>query len=497
VAPECAGCVVTAKIDNERVWGHRSTLVVAIFLLLITLLALGLRLYRLDGQSLWYDEGFSVYLARMNLGEITERTAADIQPPLYYYLLHGWIGLFGDTEWALRSLSLLFGVFTVPLLYAAAWQLFRSRLAGLLAALLVAISPLHVWYGQEARMYTLLTFLCLLSSYLLLLVVDAKKKWVIPILWAAYTLTNVAALYTHYFAAFVLAFQAIYVFVIWVARGGHPWHLVLGGLASGSATVLAYLPWIPYLFARFGADVSYWPGQLNLHEVFVDVVVSFVGGESVSEATGILLAIGYGLIFVGCLFVLSSQAMHDARPSAGSHMDALSSFYSSLLFLLLYLLLPPALILVLSYNSPKFNARYVMISHPALLLIMSGGLAVLWQRRSGFLGNVSRGVLVALALSFILVGAIYANYNAYSDSAFARSDFRGVARYLRRHIGPDEAIILTSGHMFPVFDYYAPGVERHLLPDSPTLDTTRTLDYSIAADLNEWLAGKEGLWLVL
>jgi mannosyltransferase len=489
--------VVTAKIDNERVWGHRSTLVVAIFLLLITLLALGLRLYRLDGQSLWYDEGFSVYLARMNLGEITERTAADIQPPLYYYLLHGWIGLFGDTEWALRSLSLLFGVFTVPLLYAAAWQLFRSRLAGLLAALLVAISPLHVWYGQEARMYTLLTFLCLLSSYLLLLVVDAKKKWVIPILWAAYTLTNVAALYTHYFAAFVLAFQAIYVFVIWVARGGHPWHLVLGGLASGSATVLAYLPWIPYLFARFGADVSYWPGQLNLHEVFVDVVVSFVGGESVSEATGILLAIGYGLIFVGCLFVLSSQAMHDARPSAGSHMDALSSFYSSLLFLLLYLLLPPALILVLSYNSPKFNARYVMISHPALLLIMSGGLAVLWQRRSGFLGNVSRGVLVALALSFILVGAIYANYNAYSDSAFARSDFRGVARYLRRHIGPDEAIILTSGHMFPVFDYYAPGVERHLLPDSPTLDTTRTLDYSIAADLNEWLAGKEGVWLVL
>ena len=132
------------------------------------LLALGLRLYGLDAQSLWYDEGFSVYLARMGPVEITERTAADIQPPLYYYLLHGWIELLGDEEMALRGLSLIFGLLTVPLVFSVAWQLFGNYLAALLAALFLAVSPLHVWYGQEARMYTLLTFLCLLSSYLLL-----------------------------------------------------------------------------------------------------------------------------------------------------------------------------------------------------------------------------------------------------------------------------------------------------------------------------------------
>jgi hypothetical protein len=80
-----AMCELSANPDNKVRSPDRSTLVVAGLLLLLTLLGLGLRLYRLDAQSLWYDEGFSVYLARMGLGEITARTAADNQPPLYYY----------------------------------------------------------------------------------------------------------------------------------------------------------------------------------------------------------------------------------------------------------------------------------------------------------------------------------------------------------------------------------------------------------------------------
>ena len=225
---------------------ERTEIVITILLLLAVLLALGLRLYQLDAQSLWYDEGFSAYLAHMDVAEITERTAADIQPPLYYYLLHAWIGLVGDDEIPLRGLSVLFGVLTVPLMYAVAWQLFRSRWAGLLAALLVAASPLHVWYSQEVRMYSLLTFLCLLSSYFLLLAIGAKKTWQNLALWPAYTLTSIAALYTHYFAFFVLAFQALYLFLVWSAAGFRPARLVAGGLISGVVTMLAYLPSPPH-----------------------------------------------------------------------------------------------------------------------------------------------------------------------------------------------------------------------------------------------------------
>jgi hypothetical protein len=160
-------------------------------------------------------------------------------------------------------------------------------------------------------------------------------------------------------------------------------------------------------------------------------------------------------------------------------------------------LLPPALILALSYNAPKFNARYVMVSYPALLLIVAGGIAALWQRRMGSVGRAWARPLAALALVFVLGVSAYANYNAHADPAFARADFRGVAKFISRQIGPNETIILVSGHMFPVFDYYAPGVERHLLPESPTLDTSSILDLSIADDLNRWLGGKDGVWLVL
>jgi mannosyltransferase len=500
----------------------RSTFVVLILLGLITLLALGMRLFGLDAQSLWYDEGFSVYLARMNLSEITARTAADIQPPLYYYLLHGWTRILGDGEKALRGLSVLFGVLTVPLIYAVAVCLFaptgsslfqpgrssqRAQIAGLLAALLVAVSPLHVWYGQEARMYTLLTFLCLLSSYLLLLTIPrtigGERRWETVALWVAYTLTNIAALYTHYFAGFVLVFQGLYLFLVWWEQGLRPPRLILSGILSGVVAALAYLPWLPHLLTRFGTDTSYWPGQLNLPEVLLDIAISFTGGESVFESVGSVLAIGYALVFIVCLISLILQAMRSMHapaptprfPESDIHYPLPSTQYP-LAFLLLYLFIPLILILLLSYNSPKFNPRYVMVSHPALVLIVAGGLATLLQKGASRPGDAIRWILAGLALAYVLGVSLYASYSVYANPAFARADFRGVARYIQRNIAADESVILTSGHMFPVFDYYAPGVERHLLPDSPTLDATHSLDFSIAKDLNDWLADRGGVWVV-
>jgi len=489
-------------------------LVAVVLLAGVTLLALGLRLYHLNAQSLWYDEGFSVYLSHMSPGEIVSRTAADIQPPLYYLLLHGWMQLLGDDEPVVRGLSVLFGVLTVPLIYAVAWQLFHSRPAGLLAALVLAVSPLHIWYGQETRMYTLLIFLCLLSSYWLLLLASRSRgetgHGVTAVergrkgskgdllLWLAYTLTSIAAVYTHYFALFVLAFQAIYLLIVWW-RQGFPARLALGGLASGVAIMLAYLPWLPHLLTRYSADTSYWPGQLNLGQVLVDIALSFAGGETLPEQPGTALALIYALIALLALFALATRRNPSPVGDPGK---------SEISFLLLYLLLPPLLILILSYNTPKFNARYVMISQPALLLLVAGGLDVLW-RRAGLAGQrgLGRGarvagkVVAALALVFILGVSAYAGRNAYGNPSFARTDFKAAVRYLRNHIQDHEAVILTSGHMFPVYDYYARGLARHLLPDSPTLDTTRTLDYGIAAELNRWLADpadpKEGVWLVL
>ena len=87
-----------------------------LWLLALMLLAWGVRLYRLDAQSLWYDEGVTATLAQRTLVDLTAWTARDIQPPLYYYFVWGWGRLAGWSEWSLRFVSVWWGVLSVPLL---------------------------------------------------------------------------------------------------------------------------------------------------------------------------------------------------------------------------------------------------------------------------------------------------------------------------------------------------------------------------------------------
>jgi 4-amino-4-deoxy-L-arabinose transferase-like glycosyltransferase len=481
----------------------RQNIWITIVPLVITLLALTLRLYRLGAQSLWYDEGVSVYLARMSLPQLTAWTADDIQPPLYYYLLHFWLLLFGpsSSEFIVRFPSLFFGVLTVPLMYKMGRHLFGAA-AGLLAAFLAAISPLYLWYSQETRMYTLLTFLCLLSSYLLLKALQRKASPYLKgsLLWLAFVGANGAAAYTHYFAFFVMAFQGIYL-VAWSRwMGRRERQLLLQGLAAFAAIALAYLPWVPFMLHRYRADVSYWQGTLKLDEVLRKVAISFSLGETVFEEVGARLALGYGVIL---LIALAAIAFSKRGTDPKRHGTLHPPF--SILFLLLYLLLPIALIIALSYRVPKFSPRYLMLSSPAFILIIAGGLATLLQghgkgKGSSALGHrpsAIRYVLFALGLLFILTTSAYADYNNYFNIHFTRPDFRGAARRIEEHIGPDEAVILTSGHMYPVFTYYYRGHNGYPIPAERTLSTEHTLNFGVADDLNRALAGKSGVWVVL
>ena len=122
----------------------------------ILLLAFGLRVYRLDGQSLWNDEGTSVATAALSLEAIGRAAAADIHPPLYYVLLHFWMPLAGQTEFALRFLSVIAGVLVVAVTYQIGRGLIDRRVA-VLGALLIALAPFQVYYSQEARMYIWVT----------------------------------------------------------------------------------------------------------------------------------------------------------------------------------------------------------------------------------------------------------------------------------------------------------------------------------------------------
>jgi hypothetical protein len=144
--------------------------------IIITLVGVGLRVLFLDRKGLWLDETFSVWLANQNVADMLGWILKiDGHPPLYYLLLHSWIALKGDTPYYVRQLSALFGAGTIPVIYLIGKRI-SGVVVGLAAAAFLALSPFNIYYAQEARMYTLLTFNAAVAMYALVrLLTDARS----------------------------------------------------------------------------------------------------------------------------------------------------------------------------------------------------------------------------------------------------------------------------------------------------------------------------------
>ena len=135
--------------------------------IVITLMAGFLRILLLPTKGMWLDETFSVWLANQSVTDMLQWIVKiDQHPPLYYLLLHYWIARFGDTPYDARLLSALFGIGTIPIIYLIGKRM-SGVAVGLAAAIFLAVSPFHIYFAQEARMYTLLTFNAAVAMYAL------------------------------------------------------------------------------------------------------------------------------------------------------------------------------------------------------------------------------------------------------------------------------------------------------------------------------------------
>ena len=158
---------------------------------LIFFLGLGLRVYGLGNHNFWYDEAMSFYDSSL----IKLSNFVFFQHNQLYFLFLRFGSLcFGKSEFALRSLSMVFGVLSIPLAYKIG-RLFFDRRVGLASALILAISPMHIWYSQEARGYCLSTFLTMLMAYFFFSAVKKNRLC----LWVGFILSSGAAVYTNYF----------------------------------------------------------------------------------------------------------------------------------------------------------------------------------------------------------------------------------------------------------------------------------------------------------
>ncbi|MGQ9494472.1 MAG: glycosyltransferase family 39 protein [Anaerolineae bacterium] len=467
-----------------------------LLLLAIILLATFLRFYQLDSQSLWYDEGFSIALAKSSWAKAIAWTAQDVHPPLYYVLLHLWIRFCGDHAFTARAFSALFGIAILPLLYLMGKRTL-GQAAGLTAALLATLSPLGLYYSRETRMYTLATFLSLLASYLLLRITavhGSQSQGKLLGLWGIYLLTSLAAAYVHYFALPVLVAHAIY-FGIWWLTVGRPLPRLREAISVLMLWTVGYAPWAAVLINRYLYDTGYWaatmPFLLALRRVFTSLSV----GESIQEPVAGYIALGYIVILLAGLpqLVQAQQKSRQLHP---------------LSFLWMYLLIPAVLIAFLYSRKPRISPRHSMLLSPAFLLLLSTslvqfvvGTSVPKKRSKLRTTNISRPLLSLLpaltAFSLILVTSCYADHNLFFNPAMRRPDFRAAVSYIREHRTPAETVLLISGHMFPIFDYYCPGCERFPMPDDPLLRVDHMVTLHIIDQLQLITTGKHGVWLLL
>lgn len=424
-------------------------------LLLIVILAFGLRLYRLGAESLWYDETVSLLLAGKSLPALVAHTAGDIHPPGYYLLLHLWIRLAGRSEFSAAFLSLFFGLLLVPLTYRLAVRIWDEG-TGQLSALLVAISPYHIWYSQEVRMYTVAAVLGLgvLMAVLSLLSTGSPfrarlpslpgSRWIRPASgWILYVVCGALGLWVLYYFAFLLLAVNLMAGLWWALRrrqmsAGGRW---LGGWAlAQTGVLLLYAPWLPIAW-RQATDppVPPWREFTNLGALLVESWSALSLGQSASpNRVWPVLLLFLALFLVGLFYRPGHQSDRRSVPwlLAGS------------------LLLPILLIYLASWITPLYHVRYVFPYSAPFYLLVGAGLASLprcvhtgrWRRA----GQWGRGVSLAVLLFFS--GASLCRY--HTDPHLASDDHRSAVRFLEDRWRPGDAILINAGYVYPALLTY-------------------------------------------
>ncbi|UCC62627.1 MAG: glycosyltransferase family 39 protein, partial [Anaerolineae bacterium] len=438
-----------------------------LLLIAILLLAAALRFYCLDGQSFWNDEGNSVRLAQRSLALVTAGAAGDIHPPGYYYLLWAWIRLFGDSEFAARSLSVVMGLLLVAVTYALGRQFDRPAL-GLIAAFLSAISPFQVYYSQEARMYILAALVGAAATYVLVRMVSwetgrlggremdgsSTRFTKLPICQLTYVLLTAAGLYTHYSYPVVMAVHnAVYgLWLLMTWRRGQVGARLLRWVGLQLGVLILYLPWLPVAWPRligYGAiSEAQSPGYI-LAQALRHYTLGPTAGETAWTSWFLTGYVVLTVVSLVRLFTIRNSQFATRNPQL------------AIRFLpLLYALAPIAMMVALSFGRPAYRPKFFLVGTPAFHLILAHALLLFHPPRqlptepSNLPTFQLSNLYTAATLVFVTLTAIPSLYNYYHDPAHARDDYRGMARYIKAVARDRDAVLLNAPNQWEVFTYY-------------------------------------------
>ncbi len=411
-------------------------------------------IFRLIGsnQSFWLDEGASISIARLPLANILGAAGSDVHPPLSYLLLHFWLPLAGKSEWLIRFPNILIGTLAIPALYFLLKTIFpkdKNNLP-LLASLLLALNPLHIYYSMELRMYSLNALLSIFSWTYLVKALTEKEKNTKS--WQVFTLLSLANVYTFYGSFFNLIAQLIY--VIYKHRTKlKPFVL------SQLLLVTLFLPWLPTLRTQLTnggilrQSLPGWSvvsGTLSIKSLGLIMAKFILGRISLANKTAYALFVaGVSLYFLLCSVL--TYLRRELRP------------------LLIWFYIPVIVATVISLKIPLLGYWRFTFIIPAFVSIVAYGLSNLPKSARNF-------NYIVVILVFVLGNLIF-----WTNPVFQREDWRGASQLINE---PKSISIVNFPGPFAPLQFYAPNV--YYYADQESLGKMRTdLDQSLPLVLKD------------
>lgn len=417
------------------------------WLCLVLLLAFGLRLYALDAQSIWWDEGISLNLARSPLTTLLRDRLDNIHPPLYFIWLKGWSELVGLGAFHGRYLSVLASLLQVALGYAVCRRWFKQQLpkkrqaawgAGL-ALFFISISPLSVVYGQEIRVYAMLPVatLGLLAIGQLLASSRANGRHLL-----AFAVVEWIGLHLHYVMAFTAVYVSLWLLVSYYRHGR--WFCLRRFMLTQIGVGLACLPWFAALLLNWTAvQAEANAGTYIADPVPLDFLLKQVW---VFHHTGLA-----GMLAVPAIWPLALALLGLTAVLYGLHLSQPQTRLTASHYLWQWLLpLAAALSVwtVRSFSHPRYIAFAAINFIPlvAYLLVAAQPSHGRWRYHVGQgLAMVMGGLLLLLSVSGL--------HAYFFDARHAKDDMRGLAAHLQANLSPNDLIIVPDAGWAFHFEY--------------------------------------------
>ncbi|MFN8078703.1 MAG: glycosyltransferase family 39 protein [Kineosporiaceae bacterium] len=453
--------------------------------LLIAAAGGALRLAGLGRESLWVDEGYTASLVRLGPAAYIDNvlhTIRNILPPLYFALMHYWTALAGTSEVALRLPSALAGTAAIVLIHRVALAGVGRR-AALIAAVLLAFSPFHLWFSQEARPYELLALLYLASLHLLVTVLagpGAMHPTTSPVTSPVIGLGVIDALmlYTHHHATMLIAAQVVYVAVRGVS-GTLDRAAIRRWLTASAVGAVVSIPWLLLFLNQLGKVNEFpWLSRPTAATLY-GTVVTFAGSGPALACFVVLLLAGGLSRHLG------------PRPDAGPYLLLWVAFLVPLLGTFTYAV----------FFAPVFGAKYVIATSLPLLVLVADGASRLGdllarRARRGVPGRPVSAI-AAGAAALITLAAMAPTVYAHV-SRIEKEQWREVTAWVEADSAPGDLVLFNAGYTLASgFETYAHRTDLDTRPfPLDSADFATVPDGAQLGTLATLTAGRQHAWVV-